>query len=77
MDSRQFSVVFFPSDNSVEVVPTNWLSADQKQCPFPLGKSKGLKKLQKNANSVPDSAWPTWDVSLAKTYSKAGIVCTI
>jgi len=71
MDLKAFSVVYFPSDNSIEVVPSSWLSTDQGTCPFPTIQGKGFKDLQQNPNSTPDTAWPVWNVEVKKTYGNS------
>ena len=68
MDLKKYAVVFFPIDNSIEVVPSNWLSADQKKCPFPVILPKGFKATQKDFNSTPDRNWPLWDSEVKRTF---------
>ena len=68
MDLKQFSVVYFPFDNAIEVVPSIWVSVDQTKCQFPSRTYKGFKKIQKNPASPPSPSWPSWDVEIKKTY---------
>ncbi len=70
MEFKKFSVLFFPSDNSIEVVPSKWISEDKKTCPFPLAGVVNFKELQKDSNSSPDPSWPIWEVVVKKTYGK-------
>jgi hypothetical protein len=53
--SKPFTVVLFPCDNSVEDVPTKWISSDKKTCLWPNKSLKRtvLQKLTGDPNSCP------------------------
>lgn len=63
-----FSVVHFPTDGSVEVVPSGWISNEESSCPFPKNRPKGFQKLQETCDSVADPLWPSWDVDILGNY---------
>ncbi|OXA43304.1 hypothetical protein Fcan01_22144 [Folsomia candida] len=65
---KQFYVVEFPADQTIEVVPKTWLSDDNKKCTFSSNTPKGFKKLQEDPNSRPDPLWTSWDI-IVKTSS--------
>lgn len=67
---KDFAVVVFPSDHTVDVAPSKWLSEDQLKCPFPANPPIGFKKVQKDPGSTPDPNWPVWGVEVKKYYSK-------
>jgi len=70
MELKSFVVVLFPSDNSVEVVPSKWLSEDQNTCAFPPSPPKGFRELQKNPDASPLSDWPAWNIEIKKAYGE-------
>lgn len=70
MELKSFSVVNFLIDNSVEVVPSSWITEDQKHCVFPSNKPQGLQKLQAQAGSKVDKSWPVWEITILKSYGK-------
>ncbi|OXA38002.1 uncharacterized protein LOC118435367 isoform X2 [Folsomia candida] len=60
-----FSVVKFKTDNSVQVVSSNWLSDDKKYCHWPPGpNSNPTAKIKKH--EVPTSKWPKLEVKFWK-----------
>jgi hypothetical protein len=65
---KKFSVVHFPSDSSVEAVPSIWISADRNTCPFPINRPRGFQRLQECSNSVADPIWPVWAIEFLGTY---------
>ncbi|OXA48256.1 hypothetical protein Fcan01_17363 [Folsomia candida] len=65
---KQFAVVEFPSDHTVDVAPSKWLSEDHLTCPFPVNPPSGFKKIQKDPTSTPDPKWPVWSVEVKKFY---------
>ena len=60
--TKKFTVFYFFSDNSIEVVPSKWISTEQKTCPFPRDSESvpGFINIQRNFESVPDPSWPVW-----------------
>lgn len=75
MKLKTFSVVHFPTDNSYEVVPSSWISEDQISAYFPSNKPKGFQTLQSSSDGVADSSWPTWEISIIKSYGKKISFC--
>ncbi len=65
---KKFSVVYFPSDKTLDFVPSIWISEDRIVCRFPKNHPRGFKKLQENPESTPDPLWPLWAVEIKKTY---------
>ncbi|OXA47039.1 hypothetical protein Fcan01_18276 [Folsomia candida] len=65
---KKFSVVYFPSDKTIEVVPSKWILEDRQKCPFPINLPTGFRKIQKDSSSTPDPNWPIWEVELKKSY---------
>jgi len=63
--SQMFSVVTFQSDNSVQLVPTNWLSSTKKQCRWPVGPQKGISSII-SKNKPPGKNWPFVTIKLLK-----------
>ncbi|XP_031359319.1 uncharacterized protein LOC116182899 [Photinus pyralis] len=56
-----WSVVKFPSDNSVEAVPTSWLNGNRCVWPsYPLNSQKLLDAVEKQ--SSPGCDWQTYDI---------------
>ena len=51
---NNFSVLHLVFDNTVEVVPTNWIQGTK--CRFPKNKPRGLSKLQEDTLSFPESS---------------------
>jgi hypothetical protein len=70
--SKPFTVVLFPCDNSVEAVPTKWISSDKKTCFWPNKslKSTVLQKLTGDPNSCPGEDWTNFSVTIIKEYGK-------
>jgi hypothetical protein len=65
--SKKFTIVSF-SDQSVEVVPTIWIS--NQQCWFPQEVSKGFSKLQSNPDTQVGSNWKLFDIVVVGTSGK-------
>ncbi|OXA45205.1 hypothetical protein Fcan01_19794, partial [Folsomia candida] len=65
---KQFCVVEFIADQTIEVVPKTWLSEDNKKCTFPSNRPKGFKKIQEDPHSLPDPLWKSWEI-VVKTSS--------
>ncbi|CAL8083946.1 unnamed protein product [Orchesella dallaii] len=53
---------------NVEYVLTSWLGNDSKSVSFPCAKPKKFLKHKQTPQSVPDPAWPTWEVDVVKSY---------
>ena len=68
---KNFSVVTFLIDNSVDVIPSTWIiEGDQTKCHFPSNRPKGFKKLQENSISSHNPEWPIWDIKIEKLFGK-------
>ncbi|OXA49202.1 hypothetical protein Fcan01_15515 [Folsomia candida] len=65
---KQFCVVEFIADQTIEVVPKTWLSEDNKKCTFPSNRPRGFKKIQEDPDSRPDPLWKSWEI-VVKTSS--------
>ncbi|OXA40659.1 hypothetical protein Fcan01_24605 [Folsomia candida] len=65
---KQFCVVEFIADQTIEVIPKTWLSEDNKKCTFPSNRPKGFKKIQEDPHSRPDPLWKSWEI-VVKTSS--------
>jgi len=64
---NNFSVLHFVFDNTVEVVPTNWIQGTK--CRFPKNKPRGLSELQEDTLSFPESSWPEWGIVFQSSVS--------
>lgn len=71
---KKFSVVNFNSDNSVEAIPSSFLSTDKTQVRYPKNPPAGFKTLLEDSEATPDSSWETWEVTVVATSSKALII---
>jgi len=67
---KNYSVVHFSVDNSIEVVPSSWILPEQDKCHFPIVQPKGFKRIQENWESSPDPSWQIWEVAIKKTYGE-------
>lgn len=68
MDNKNFAIVHFHVDNSVEVVPRKWtIETDLGQSSYYPPTTKGLKKSVKRAED-PDVEWPIYDVTIKKWF---------
>jgi hypothetical protein len=63
-----FSVVHFLNDDSVEVVPSKWITEDS--CKFPDKLTKGLGKLLRNSDKEPCDSWESYKIKLVKSYGR-------
>jgi hypothetical protein len=72
-ERNSFSVVSFPIDNSVEAVPTKWLSEDRQFCPWPkkAGNSVHFRKLLQDSSSSPGLNWEQFQINVIKEYGKS------
>jgi hypothetical protein len=72
-EKNSFSVVSFPIDNSVEAVPTKWLSEDRQFCPWPkkAGNSVNFRKLLQDSSSSPGLNWEQFQINVIKEYGKS------
>ncbi|CAL8099138.1 unnamed protein product [Orchesella dallaii] len=68
MSDNKFFVIKFTLDESIEHDPTSWLVNDSKSVLSPCAKPKNFLKHKQTPDSVPDSAWPTWEVDFVKSY---------
>jgi hypothetical protein len=69
---KHFSVVLFSVDNSVEAVPTKWLSEDGLKCYWPkkVSTEASFRKLLENPDSSLLHTWFEFDIRCVKSYSK-------
>jgi hypothetical protein len=67
---KTFSVVHFLSDNSVEVVPSTWVSGDQSNCFWPKKTPKNFDTIRDDPGSIPQPSWVAHDVKVIKSYGK-------
>lgn len=65
---KQFCIVEFPVDKTIEVVPRTWLSENNKKCAFPENRPKGFKKNQEDPESIPDPLLKIWEANVRKSY---------
>jgi len=66
---KAFTVVHF-EDDSVEVVPSTWITEDQQHCSFPDPPPKGFKKLQRAVGSEPEETWEKFPCKCIKSYGR-------
>lgn len=67
---KAFSVIKFTVENSVEAVPSTWLSDNNKSCFWPNKSVKNVKKLLADSRSLPGGDWDCFEVELIKEYGK-------
>jgi len=70
---KTFSIVEFAVDNTVEIIPSFWISEDHQSCKFPCPIPKGFLKVQSNIDSPIDPKWTEYEIKLVKSYSKLSI----
>lgn len=63
-----FTVVEFPEDNSVEVVPTKWIDFENNTCLYKDGPAGA--RLRRNSESIPQPEWPTYRVKVKAHYGE-------
>lgn len=76
---KNFSVVFFNSENRYSVVPTTWLVEHEgkNQCYWPGPKTKNANQLIQQADSQPAVNWKLHPVEYIKGFGKFNsLVCT-
>lgn len=71
---KNFVVVSFECDNSVEVVPKTWLSEDKKKCSYPKKIPTNFHNLRTNCNSTPGNNWNSFTIDVIKSYGKTDII---
>ncbi|XP_035712426.1 uncharacterized protein LOC118437501 [Folsomia candida] len=62
------AIVHFPSDNTVEIVPINWINDQATHCQFPPSGEKGVKKIKKKGG-VPLPHWATYEITILKYFA--------
>jgi hypothetical protein len=72
-----FTVVHFPLDNSVEAVPSKWISEDLKVCPWPKRKSASFDKVIRDPISTPGTDWELYEIRIIKRYGKFDFIISI
>lgn len=72
MSSKPFAVIKFQFDNTVDFVPTGWLSVDNEgtNVRFPRTLNVAAQQLKKDKNSFPKISWPIWKVEVIKHCGK-------
>lgn len=67
---KMYSVVKFKSDNSVQLVPSSWISVEEgrKRCRWPPGPSTNVTKLIKDRKC--DKSWPTLEASVFRSTGR-------
>ena len=65
-----FAIVLFTEKNEVEVVPTSWLSVDQKVSFWPPYKSMQRGKVAVQNQEDPDETWGEFFVRVLKKYGE-------
>ncbi|OXA51644.1 hypothetical protein Fcan01_13905 [Folsomia candida] len=61
------AIVHFPSDDTVEIVPTSWINDQATHCQFPPAGEKGVKKIKKRSGA-PLSHWAVYEVTVLKYF---------
>lgn len=76
-----FSVVHFYEDNSVAVVPENWITTDigtrQTQCVWPNEKNMTKIEVLVKKGVLPGKNWKLYEIRVLKTYGKEVQVYTV
>ena len=69
---KNFSVVYFNSENRYSVVPSGWLdlSGDSILCFWPSTKTKNAGSLSTCAESIPEDDWTASEVQFIKSYGR-------
>ncbi|OXA50343.1 hypothetical protein Fcan01_15298 [Folsomia candida] len=63
------AIVHFPSDDTVEIVPTSWLNYQATHCQFPPTGEKGVKKIKKRSGA-PLNHWAVYEAAVLKYFGK-------
>ncbi|OXA48766.1 hypothetical protein Fcan01_16632 [Folsomia candida] len=61
------AIVHFPSDDTVEIVPTSWLNDQATHCQFPPTGEKGVKKIKKRSGA-PLNHWAVYEAAVLKYF---------
>lgn len=69
MSKKPFSVITFLEDNSIDFVPSKWITSSNGDLlvRFPRGRNLTCDRLRRNPDSLPKPAWPLWSVKITKT----------
>lgn len=67
---KNFSVVSFKKDNTVEAVPSRWITEDHLSCYWPKKYPKNFKAILQSSESVPGKDWVLYEVEVVKSYGK-------
>jgi len=73
MDNSSHGIAFFPTDNSVEVIPKSWVIQDGEKAYYPPHGTKSVKKLVKRGDD-PSLEWPLFDVKVYKWFGMLNII---
>lgn len=68
-DGSSHLIVYFPVDDSVEVVPVGWLTEDRAKCYFAVANSKQVKRMVKNSLPVLPQ-WLAYDCRIFWEYGE-------
>jgi len=66
----QFAVVHFYVDNSVEAVPSTWLTVDKTSCYWPKKIPANFKSVRDNPLSIPGEVWEIFEILVVKFSGK-------
>ena len=64
----RFTVVEFPEENSIEVVPTKWVNFENQTCLYKDGPEGA--RLRRNPESIPQPEWPVHRIKVKAHFSK-------
>lgn len=67
---KKFSVVSFKKDNTVEAVPSAWITDDKISCHWPKKYPKNFKSIIQCSDSVPGGDWILYAVDVIKSYGE-------
>lgn len=70
---KKFSVVCFKKDNTVEAVPSQWITDDNLSCHWPKKYPKNFKSFVQTAESTPGTDWIIYEVQVIKGYGEQKI----
>jgi len=65
----QYAIVEFVGDESIEIIPTNWLVVGEKECCWPPYRVSQVGK-EVQLRTAPD---PSWKLEKIRVLGKAGM----
>ncbi len=60
----------FEKDNTVEAVPSTWISEDNLSCRWPKKYPKNFRSIVQSADTTPGIDWILYEVKVIKSYGK-------